>query len=251
MKITSNILSALVVFSIFTLVGCKKEVPSQQNQIVGTKYSGWDQWIYKNPGSTSKADQASLVYGMEEVSGIEIVTREETDKKGNKIVTEYLKLKTVDNKEGFAPAKNFFDAILFVVSEGDQTFAKNSLTSPSKGKLQRGMYCLEVEASGDFAKVRCYGSIVKGGKLTDIMDVWIQPASPNISKDPLLGDTLRNLRSASAKLIESAKTSETAKQEELKSSAAKLLKSVAEKGDQFLEDANSMATEYGLTLNEQ
>ncbi|TGK11739.1 lipoprotein LenA [Leptospira fletcheri] len=243
-----NFLTVAIIAFLFS--ACKKEQPSQQSQIVGTKYSGWDQWIYKKPGTASKAEQVTLVYGMEEVTGLEVVTHEETDKKGNKKVTEYLKLKTVDNKEGFAPVKNFFDAILFVVGEGGQAFAKNSLTSPSKGKLQRGMYCLEIEESGEFAKVKCYESIVKGGKLADLHDVWIQPASPSLSRDPLLGDTLRNLRSASTKLLEAAKMQDTTKQEQLKSEAAKALKSVVEKGDQFLDDANSIATEYGLTLAE-
>ncbi|TGK07158.1 lipoprotein LenA [Leptospira semungkisensis] len=250
MGIGNKILTAFVFAAMIVLFVCKKE-EAPVPQIVGTKYSGFDQSIYKKPGTTSKTEFVTTVYGMEEVTGLEIVNHEGLDAKGNKTVTEYLKLKTVDNKEGYAPSKNFFEAVLFAVGDGDQAFVKNSLTSPTKGKLERGMYCFEIESNGDFAKVNCYGSILKNGKLNNLLGIWIQPNSPTLSKDPLLGDSLRNLKAASATLIELAKAGDdTAKQDKLKAEASKTLKTVADKGDQFLEDANALATEFGLSLTE-
>lgn len=240
-----------LIFTILALLACdKKKEEAPVEQILGTKYSGGDQYVYKNPGTREKSEQVTLVYEFEEVNGLEIVSHESTDPKGKKTVTEYLKLRTVDGKEGFGLLKNFYDAVLFVVGDGDTAFAKNSLTSPSKGKLEKGMSCFESEASGEFSKVRCYGSIVKGGKLNNLYDIWIQPVSSNISRDPLLGDSVRNLKTASLKLIELNKTTDPAKQEELKKSASTALKTVSEKGDIYQESANSIATEFGLTLSE-
>ncbi|MGJ4787468.1 lipoprotein LenA [Leptospira koniambonensis] len=250
MKIGKKLTSSVIVLALLLFVACKKQEEAPVAQVIGTKYSGWDQWIYKKPGTTDKAEQLTLVYGNEEVSGLEVVNHESTDAKGVKTSVEYLKVKTVDGKEGYGLSKNFFDAVLFVVGPGDNAFAKNSLTSPSKGKLEKGMSCFELEASGDFSKVRCYASIVKAGKLETLYDVWIQGASSNISRDPILGDSIRNLKSASNKLIEASKSTDPAKQEELKTAAAKALKSVAEKGDVYLEDANTIASEYGLTITE-
>ncbi|TGK38034.1 lipoprotein LenA [Leptospira andrefontaineae] len=241
-----------LIFTILALLACdKKKEETPIAQIVGTKYSGGDQYVYKKPGTKEKSEQVTLVYENEEVNGLEIVPFEFTDAKGNKTVTDYLKLKTVDGKEGFALLKNFYDAVLFVVGDGDTAFAKNSLTSPSKGKLEKGMSCFESEASGEFSKVRCSGSILKGGKLNNLHDIWIQPVSSNISRDPLLGDSVRNLKAASLKLIELNKTTDLAKQEELKKGATAALKTVFEKGDIFQESVNSLATEFGLTLSEQ
>ncbi|MEI7013344.1 lipoprotein LenA [Leptospira licerasiae] len=241
-----------LIFTIFVLLACdKKKEDAPVEQIIGTKYSGSDQYVYKKPGTREKSEQVTLIYEFEEVNGLEIVPYESTDSKGNKSVTEYLKLKTVDGKEGFGLLKNFYDAVLFVVADGDTAFAKNSLTSPSKGKLEKGMSCFESEASGEFAKVRCNGSIVKAGKLNNLHDIWIQPISSNISKDPLLGDSIRNLKAASLKLIELSKTTDPVKQEELKKSATAALKTVFDKGDIYQGSANSIATEFGLTLSEQ
>ncbi|TGK09215.1 lipoprotein LenA [Leptospira selangorensis] len=241
-----------LIFTILVLLACdKKKEEAPVTQIVGTKYSGGDQHIYKNPGTREKSDQVTLVYEFEEVNGLEIVPFEVTDAKGKKTVTEYLKLRTVDGKEGFALLKNFYDAVLFVVGDGDTAFAKNSLTSPSKGKLEKGMSCFESEASGEFSKVRCNGSILKGGKLNNLHDIWIQPVSSNISRDPLLGDSVRNLKAASLKLLELSKTTDPVKQDELKKAATTALKTVFEKGDIFQGSANSLATEFGLTLSEQ
>ncbi|WP_367898175.1 lipoprotein LenA [Leptospira sp. WS58.C1] len=251
MRLGKFSINAATILVLLALIACdKKKEETPVAQIVGTKYSGWDQWVYKKPGTTEKSEQVTLVYGNEEVNGLEIVSHESTDAKGNKTVTEYLKLKTVDGKEGYGLLKNFFDAVLFIVGDGDTAFAKNSLTSPSKGKLEKGMSCFESEASGEFSKVRCNGSIVKAGKLNNLHDVWIQGASSNISRDPLLGDSIRNLKLASSKLIESDKTSDPAKQEELKKAAASALKTVVEKGDVYSESANTIANEYGLTLSE-
>ncbi|PJZ78072.1 lipoprotein LenA [Leptospira neocaledonica] len=250
MKIGKKLSSVILMLAILFLAACKKQEEAPTAQIIGTKYSGWDQWIYKKPGTTEKSEQLTIVYGNEEVTGLEIVNHESTDSKGVKTTAEYIKVRTVDGKEGYAALKNFFDAVLFVIADGAQAFAKNSLTSPSKGKLERGMSCFELEASGDFSKVRCYAAIIKGGKLNNLYDVWIQPDSPSISKDPLLGDSIRNLKTASNKLIEAEKATDPAKQEELKTAAAKALKAVAEKGDAYLEDANTLASEYGLTITE-
>ncbi len=249
MRISKKILAIFVAMAILIFAACKKKEEAVVPQIIGTKYSGWDQYIYAAPGSTAKTG-AILVYGNEEVTGLEIVPHETTDSKGNKTSTEYLKIKTIDGKEGYGPLKNFFDAVLFIVADGDLVFAKNSLTSPSKGKLERGMSCFEIEANGEFSKVRCNASILKSGKLNSFYDVWLQTNSPNISRDPLLGDSIRNLKAASNKLLELEKTTDPAKQEEIKATAAKALKLVAEKADQFSEDANALATEYGLTITE-
>lgn len=251
MRKIAKLLAALIMVAILALVSCKKKEEAPVAQIIGTKYSGWNQWVYSKPGSTEKADQVSLVYGSEEVTGVELVSHESTDSKGNKSTAEYLKVKTVDGKEGFALAKNFYDDIIFIVAEGDTAYAKNSLTSPSKGKLERGMSCFESESNGDFAKVRCSASILKGGKLASLYEVWIQTTSPNISRissNPLLADSVRNLKTASDKILEAEKATDPAKIDELKKAAAAALKTVVEKGDQFLEDANALATEHGLVL---
>ncbi|PJZ71068.1 lipoprotein LenA [Leptospira perolatii] len=240
---------ALIAVCGFILL-CKKEEKPVVAQIVGTKYSNFDQWIYKKAGTADKAEQVELVYGMEEVTGLEIVPFETTDAKGNKSQADYLKLKTVSNKEGFALLKNFSDAVLFVTVDGDTSFAKPSITSPSKGKLIRGMYCLENEVNGEFSNVNCYGSIIKNGKIENYYKVWIQPNSPNISKDPLLGDTVKNLRKASMALEKFAKSTDPAEQQKLQATATEALKLVVSKADQFLDAANAIATEYGLVVTE-
>ncbi|MFB5650378.1 lipoprotein LenA [Leptospira wolffii] len=251
MRLGKKIPTAILAASILLFGFCKKQEEAPVAQIVGTKYSAWNQWIYKKPGTAEKTDQVSLVYGNEEVTGLELVNHESTDAKGNKTSAEYLKMKTVDGKEGFALAKNFFDDVIFIIAEGDSVYAKNSLTSPTKGKLEKGMSCFESEANGDFAKVRCSASILKGGKLNSFYEVWIQTSSPNLSRissNPLLADSIRNLKTASDKILEAEKATEPAKQDELKKAAAAALKTVVEKGDQFQEDATNLATEHGLVL---
>ncbi|MDV6234022.1 lipoprotein LenA [Leptospira ellisii] len=226
-------------------IACKKE-EKKEVQILGTRFANFDQWIYKNPGSDKKEDQVSLVYGMEEVTGIETVDTEIVSKKGNAVVT-FIKVRTVENKEGYAPAKNFSENVYFVLNDSEDAFVKPTITANTKGKLKRGMYCLEQEVIGEFSKVTCYDSILTEDKLTNYYDVWIKTASASLSKDALLGETVKLLKKSSQEL---AKFNAAAEEEKAKilQNATESLKKAAAKQDEFIADINNLASKFGITL---
>ncbi|RHX87764.1 lipoprotein LenA [Leptospira stimsonii] len=246
MKLVKIIL--LLSFTLSAFTDCKKEEKKDVPQILGTRFANYDQWIYKTPGSDKKEDQVSLVYGMEEVTGLETVEVQipTKDKKGT-IPTEYLKVRTVENKEGFAPLKNFSENVYFVLNATDDAFVKPTITANTKGKLKRGMYCLEQEVIGEFSKVTCYDSILEGDKLVNYYDVWIKTISPNLSKDALLGETIKLLKKASQDLAKSNTATEEEKSK-LLTSATEALKKALAKQDEFSTDINNLATKFSLSL---
>ncbi|XDD50254.1 lipoprotein LenA [Leptospira sp. WS92.C1] len=235
-------------FALLMINACKKEEKKEITQILGTRFANYDQWIYKNPGTDKKEDQVTLVYGMEEVTGLETVDVQvpTKDKKGTISVT-FLKVRTVENKEGFAPVKNFSENVYFVLTESEDAFVKPTITANTKGKLKRGMYCLEQEIIGEFSKVTCYDSILVDDKLTNYYDVWIKTASPHLSKDALLGETIKLLKKASQDLVKYNSAAEEEKTKIL-TSATEALKKAASKQDEFLVDINNLASKYSLSL---
>ncbi|EKR74908.1 lipoprotein LenA [Leptospira noguchii] len=233
-------------FLLLIMIGCKKEEKKQEAQILGNRYANFDQWIYKVPGSDKKEDQVSLVYGMEEVTGLENIDTEVTTKKGTSTVT-YIKVKTVENKEGFAPAKNFSENVYFVLNDADDAFVKPTITANTKGKLKRGMYCLEQEVIQEFSKVTCYDSILTEDKLNNYYDVWIKTISTSLSKDPLLGETVKLLKKSSQELARYNSVSDEEKNKILQV-ATESLKKAAAKQDEFNTDINNLAGKFGIIL---
>ncbi|TGL66150.1 lipoprotein LenA [Leptospira kmetyi] len=231
---------------ILMMVGCKKEEKKPEAQILGTRFANFDQWIYKVPGSEKKEDQVSLVYGMEEVTGLETVDAEVTTKKGTSTVT-FIKVKTVENKEGYAPVKNFSENVYFVLNDSDDAFVKPTITANTKGKLKRGMYCLEQEVIGEFSKVTCYDSILTEDKLNNYYDVWIKTVSASLSKDALLGETVKLLKKSSQELAKYNSASDEEKNKILQV-ATESLKKAASKQDEFAADVNTLAGKFGIVL---
>ncbi|EMN12000.1 lipoprotein LenA [Leptospira borgpetersenii] len=228
------------------MIGCKKEEKKPEAQILGTRFANFDQWIYKVPGSEKKEDQVSLVYGMEEVTGLETVDMEVTTKKGNSTVT-FIKVKTVENKEGYAPIKNFSENVYFVLNDSDYAFVKPTITANTKGKLKRGMYCLEQEVIREFSKVTCYDSILTEDKLNNYYDVWIKTVSVSLSKDALLGETVKLLKKSSQELAKYNSASDEEKNKILQV-ATESLKKAAAKQDEFTADVNALAGKFGIVL---
>ncbi|ALO24389.1 MULTISPECIES: lipoprotein LenA [Leptospira] len=228
------------------MIGCKKEEKKPEAQILGTRFANFDQWIYKVPGSEKKEDQVSLVYGMEEVTGLETVDMEVTTKKGNSTVT-FIKVKTVENKEGYAPIKNFSENVYFVLNDSDDAFVKPTITANTKGKLKRGMYCLEQEVIREFSKVTCYDSILTEDKLNNYYDVWIKTVSVSLSKDALLGETVKLLKKSSQELAKYNSASDEEKNKILQV-ATESLKKAAAKQDEFTADVNALAGKFGIVL---
>ncbi|AOP32413.1 lipoprotein LenA [Leptospira tipperaryensis] len=235
-------------FALLVSNACKKEEKKDVPQILGTRFANYDQWIYKIPGSDKKEDQVSLVYGMEEVTGLETVDVQvpTKDKKGMVSAT-FLKVRTVENKEGYAPVKNFSENVYFVLNASEDAFVKPTITANTKGKLKRGMYCLEQEVIGEFSKVTCYDSILEEEKLTNYYDVWIKTASPHLSKDALLGETIKLLKKASQELAKYNSATEEEKTKIL-SSATEALKKAASKQDEFSTDITNLASKFNLSL---
>ncbi|WP_061209417.1 lipoprotein LenA [Leptospira borgpetersenii] len=228
------------------MIGCKKEEKKPEAQILGTRFANFDQWIYKVPGSEKKEDQVSLVYGMEEVTGLETVDMEVTTKKGNSTVT-FIKVKTVENKEGYAPIKNFSENVYFVLNDSDDAFVKPTITANTKGKLKRGMYCFEQEVIREFSKVTCYDSILTEDKLNNYYDVWIKTVSVSLSKDALLGETVKLLKKSSQELAKYNSASDEEKNKILQV-ATESLKKAAAKQDEFTADVNALAGKFGIVL---
>ncbi|RHX94832.1 lipoprotein LenA [Leptospira yasudae] len=233
-------------FALLIMIGCKKEEKKQEAQILGTRFANFDQWIYKVPGSDKKEDQVSLVYGMEEVTGLETVDAEVATKKGTSTVS-FIKVKTVENKEGYAPAKNFSENVYFVLNDSDDAFVKPTITANTKGKLKRGMYCLEQEVIGEFSKVTCYDSILTEDKLNNYYDVWIKTVSASLSKDALLGETVKLLKKSSQELSRYNSVSDEEKNKIIQV-ATESLKKAASKQDEFNADINTLAAKFGIVL---
>ncbi|WP_317660239.1 lipoprotein LenA [Leptospira borgpetersenii] len=236
----------LILSFVLLMIGCKKEEKKPEAQILGTRFANFDQWIYKVPGSEKKEDQVSLVYGMEEVTGLETVDMEVTTKKGNSTVT-FIKVKTVENKEGYAPIKNFSENVYFVLNDSDYAFVKPTITANTKGKLKRGMYCLEQEVIREFSKVTCYDSILTEDKLNNYYDVWIKTVSVSLSKDALLGETVKLLKKSSQELAKYNSASDEEKNKILQV-ATESLKKAAAKQDEFTADVNALAGKFGIVL---
>ncbi|MCG6166242.1 lipoprotein LenA [Leptospira sp. FAT2] len=236
----------LLSFALLIMIGCKKEEKKQEAQILGTRFANFDQWIYKVPGSDKKEDQVSLVYGMEEVTGLETVDAEVATKKGTSTVT-FIKVKTVENKEGYAPVKNFSENVYFVLNDSDDAFVKPTITANTKGKLKRGMYCLEQEVIGEFSKVTCYDSILTEDKLSNYYDVWIKTVSASLSKDALLGETVKLLKKSSQELSRYNSVSDEEKNKIIQV-ATESLKKAALKQDEFNADVNTLAAKFGIVL---
>ncbi|MCP5493596.1 MAG: lipoprotein LenA [Leptospiraceae bacterium] len=171
---------------------CKKNETQKPEQILGTRYSRFDQYIYSRAGSSKKADKVALVYALEEVTGLEVVEEKKT---------QYLKLKTVTGKEGYAPFKNFTEGVWFVVKEGANAFRKPTPTAGTKGKLNVGSICFIEEEQADWVNARCLSAHIKDGELEDWNDVWIQPSEAYFSKDPLIGQTALLIREATKLLL--------------------------------------------------
>lgn len=218
-------LSLLIGLALFLSV-CKKEDQKAEDnkQIIGTRYSDSTIHIYSKPGSTKADDKVSIIYALEEVTGLEIV--DSPDGKGKK----YLKLKTVTGKEGYALAERFVEAIYFSVEEGVPAFKKPTLTAPLQGKMDKGAICFVKEMQGDWANANCNSAKYEYGKKPeDYYDVWVQVTDTKLTKEPMIGQTAMTIRQAT-KLIADYKSSPSNKtQDEIK----KLLEQAIDKQDIF------------------
>jgi lipoprotein LenA len=240
-------ISRFLVLALFTIVACKDK-GSLPEQTLGVRYSNYTQWIYKEAGSKSKDDQVALVYGFEEVTAIdskEVESGEGKDKKKE----IYLKLRTVDNKEGYATASSFSEAIYFVLDNSLDAYLKPTLTSGTKGKLSRASYCLLKEIIGEFAKVDCKESILPPdtSKLNDYYNVWIEYNSPNLSKDPTLGETVKTLRQASTDFAKINPNLPSNELDSLHKSNIKELEKVLEKNDAFTEEVRMLLEKFNTS----
>ncbi len=232
------------VMLILGILGCKDKtvVP---DQVLGVRYANYDQWIYKEPGSKKKEDQVALVYGFEEVTALE--SKEISIKEGKEEKKEiYVKLKTVDNKEGYALASNFSEAIFFIVDGNTDAFLKPTLTSGTRGKVSRASYCLLKETIGTFSKVDCKESVLQPNapKLNDYYNVWIEKKETNVSNDPLLGETTKILRRASSDILKIRTMGQVDESTKLVETNTKELQKALEKNDIFVEDVNSLIQQY-------
>lgn len=234
----------LGILLILANLGCKDKavVP---DQILGVRYANYTQWIYKEPGSKKKEDQVALVYGFEEVTALETKEISTNDGKEDKKET-FVKLKTVDNKEGYALASNFSEAIYFILDGNTDAFNKPTLTSGTKGKISRASYCLLKETIGTFSKVDCKETILQPNatKLNDYYNVWIEKKDNNLSSDPLLGETSRILRQASSDIIKIRTLGEVDESNKLVELNSKELQKALEKNDLFVDDVNQLIQQY-------
>jgi lipoprotein LenA len=223
----------------FVFLSCKSKEPLP-DQIKGTRFSSFNQWIYSKPNTIKKEDQVALVYGFEEVTALGSEEIEITDKSEKKKV-EYLKIRTVDQKEGYAPSSGFVEAIVFIIQDGLDAFIKPTYTAGTKGKLSRGTYCLLKETIGEFSRVDCKEAILPEGKvkLEDYWNVWIAVQTDSTSKDPLLGETIKLMRQASLDMIKLTSASNE-DGNKLRISIQDNLNKALEKEDLFLEDIRNL-----------
>ncbi|WCL49028.1 lipoprotein LenA [Leptospira sp. GIMC2001] len=237
--ITSLMLALLVI--------CKPS-ESLPEQIQGVRYASYTQWIYKTPGTTKKEDQVALVYGFEEVTALGAETIEVEEGKTKKSV-DYLKVKTVDQKEGYAAASGFAEGIFFVSAPGLDAFLKPTFTAGTKGKVSRGSYCLMKETIGEFSKVDCKETILQPDslKLEDLYNVWITASPEYVNNDPLLGETTKLLRQASTDYIK-LKDIAPEEAEKLKKSILASLEKAEEKEDLFFDDVRALKQRFEASM---
>lgn len=180
----------LVYFTIFFLFvfSCKKKADSTAPEnlnspnYLGTRYALWTNYITSTPGAKDAKDRTALVYRFEEATLLEKVEQD-----GKK----YLKLRTVEGKEGFAEEKIYTEAIYVVTTSGLPAFRKPTLTAGTKGNVDAGSYCIAKEIQGEWANVNCLTAKVSPNYsgYEDWYDVWIQTTDPKIVVDPLLNET--------------------------------------------------------------
>ncbi len=213
------------------LVLCKPK-KKEEEQIVGTRYSRFDQYVSVVLGSEKKEDKKILIYALEEVNVKETLKHQEK---------EYYRLTTVNGKEGYALSKNFSEAVYFVVKEMD-AFRKPTLTAGTKGKLEISAICFQKEIQGEWSNVDCLGANSTEAKLEDWYDVWIQPNQDNFAKNPLLGQTALELKEVRSILIKLAQGTDAEVSAKLKSKARELLTKSKERADLFLDKATEFET---------
>lgn len=239
-----NSLKLWGVIAFIAFIGCKEKV-EVPDQIVGVRYANYTQWIYKEPGSKKKEDQVALVYGFEEVTAIESKEISTPDGKNEK-KDVYLKLKTVDQKEGYAAASGFAEAVYFILDDNLDAFVKPTLTSGTKGKISRASYCLLKETIGEFSKVDCKETVLQEGssKLNDIYNAWIMNKETSLSNDPLLGETVKILRQASSDLLKISQQPDSADNVKIIENNLKELDKAIEKDDAFHDIASQLKSKF-------
>ncbi|MCX7999946.1 MAG: lipoprotein LenA, partial [Leptospiraceae bacterium] len=174
------LISSLLFFS------CKKKESSETStsqgpQILGTRYALWNNYLTSTPGAKDSKDRVALVYRFEETTLLDKV-----EKDGKK----YVKLKTVEGKEGFAEEKVYTEAIYVVTTSGLPAFRKPTLTAGTKGNVDAGSYCTAREIQGEWANVNCMVAKANpDGSYEDYYDIWIQVTDPKVTVDPLLNET--------------------------------------------------------------
>lgn len=237
----------LLPFSILFLgmIACKDKADLPE-QIQGTRYAAFNQWIYAEPNSKKKEDQVALIYTFEEVTALESKEVEITEGNTKKKV-EFLKLETVDKKIGYAPSSGFAEAVVFITADGLDAFLKPTLTAGTKGKISRGSYCLVKETIGEFSRVDCRASVLEDGKskLEEYWNVWISLSPEFMSRDPLLGETVKLLRQASTDII-SLKSASEEEGQKLRKSIGETLRKVEERADILSDLAGSLRIFHGI-----
>ncbi|MCB1158429.1 MAG: lipoprotein LenA [Leptospiraceae bacterium] len=222
-KILLLFISLLIVVS-----SCKKKEEENKvdnTQILGKRYPDGNVFITSVPGSTKKQDRVALVYDLEEVTGLEIKSE------GNK---EYLKLKTVTGKEGYAPLDRFVEVVYFAVGDGITAFLKPTLTAPTKGKMDKGALCYIKETLSEWGRATCYSAKLTFGEVPETYyNVWIQLSDPGLSKDPMLGQTALTIRNATKVIAKAMKTENPEEAAKLRKEAKETLNKAIEKEDVF------------------
>jgi lipoprotein LenA len=225
----------LILVSLVLEISCKQKKKDEE-QILGTRYSRFDQYVSVVLGSEKKEDKKILVYALEEVNVKEKIIHAEK---------EYFRLTTVNGKEAYALSKNFSEAVYFVLKTVD-AFRKPTLTAGTRGKLETSSICFQKEIQGEWGNVDCLGANSTESKLEDWYDVWIQPNSESFTKNPLLGQTALEIKMVKSILIELNKgTLSPELAEKQKSKAKEILDKSKERADVFLE----LATELETKLN--
>jgi lipoprotein LenA len=226
-----------VILLLITDIGCKNKSKQKEEQILGTRFSKIDQYIFKEAGSKKNEDKVTLVNVLEEVTALEQINKDGKD---------YYRLQTVTKKEGYALVQNFSEANYFIIKSGLDAFKKPTLTAGTKGKIQAGAICFQKELQAEWSNVDCLSASFANDKLEDWYDIWIQYGDDKISKDPLLGETSIFIREGFKKLSKYKQSKEETERQSLILEAKKSFQKAKDKADSLQTFVEEQMTLYGM-----
>ncbi|MCB1176557.1 MAG: lipoprotein LenA, partial [Leptospiraceae bacterium] len=157
----------------FAFADCKKkDTNSKPEQILGTRYSRYNHFIFTKPGAKDKKSQVALIYAFEEVTALEEVTE-----KGK----SFFKVKSVIGKEGFAPSSAYCENVLVITGNDFPAFRKPTITAGIKTELSQAAICFVKENQGEWLFVDCLNIDYNKIKPEFYSSVWIQSKDERIS----------------------------------------------------------------------